>query len=245
MTMLQSHNDTLCCTPSTGKGTVMAVIEEFGYSSVLTAYHKCWHTHEGAGICWLVLQIVANLGPSFWTQIQVKNGVIVSHNLPKEDELQMCAISWKMVSLSGCNKCYSFECNCLGWQLNLDHCNETQRSLNVYLEPACPMWKMCEVLLHHNSFMPYKCIHQGGGPLQNCCCTQPAVLTSDHLNVFWTVGSCEKWPVRAELCGCWGTEECCVPTAAEEWQQLYKMGTLVFVQRWKKTGDKDKGYIEK
>jgi len=66
-----------------------------------------------------------------------------------------------------------------------------------------------------------------------------------YFEVFWTVGSFEKWSVKAELCGWWGTEECCVPTTAEEWEQLYWMGTLVFVQRWKKTGDKDKEYMEK
>jgi len=46
-----------------------------------------------------VLQIVANLGPPFWTQIQVKNGGMVPHSLPKEDELQMCAVGGKMVTV--------------------------------------------------------------------------------------------------------------------------------------------------
>jgi len=96
--MWQSHNDTLCCTPSTGKSGVMAVTEELGYSSVLASYRKCWHTHEGARRCWLVLQSVANVGP-FSTQIQVKNGGMVPQNLPKEDELQMFAISGKMATV--------------------------------------------------------------------------------------------------------------------------------------------------
>jgi hypothetical protein len=46
-----------------------------------------------------VLQIVANWGPPFSTQIQVKNGGMVPHKLPKEDELQMCATSGKMATI--------------------------------------------------------------------------------------------------------------------------------------------------
>jgi hypothetical protein len=187
--MWQSHNDTLCCTPSTGKGSVMAVNEELGYSYLLHTTNADIHVkgQGGAGLCCkLSLTLVHHFEPK-----SKRKMVEWCHTTSPRKMNFKC--QWKDVdSLLGCNKFYSFKCHCLGWQLNFDNCNETQ-CLSVPREKCVKCYSTKTVPCHTSAYT-------SRGPLQNCCCTQPAVLTShqSYCIFLWKM-ACEgriMWMMR-------------------------------------------------